>query len=140
MAPNTKTAALELRDETPDRPFILLAGERFHYKLRSDMRLDDLVRAMELGSRFSEIGTDQAIAKFGRLRRRRLRRDLHVAVEMVMFDMPRKLIRRELTEMECVDIVAGFQHALQEPATKPAAQSRTKSRASSGSTGSRRRK
>lgn len=137
MAEHT-TPVVELRDTDPDRPFLLIGQERYHYSLRSDLSLDELLHAHALGKKFMllEAGDLESLSWMGR---RKLSRDIRRGVHLVMYDMPRKVIRK-LTENECASILEGFQLAQPENATKRPARSQTPSRASATPTRSRRKK
>ena len=137
-------AVLDLRDKTPNRPFMRLGEDVYHYKLKTDLSIDQLLRAMKTAEKLQSLGEGgssdfEILRAMNGRQRRRFRKDVEHAVETVMFDMPTKVIRG-LSDGERLAILASFPNALEANATKQPAPSRTKSRGSAASTRSRRKK
>lgn len=126
-APPDEQAVLELRDEAPKRPFLKLAGERYHFKLKSDLSLEQIARARQVGEKLQTM-TDESTPEECAA----ISAELHEVTGIVMFDMPAEIVAG-LTDGECLAIVEGFMRALPTEAS-PAAPSVTPSPASPAST------
>ncbi len=140
MAPEP-LPVLDLRDEAAARPFILYEGSRYHYKLKSDLSLDEYLLAVQIGQRFEQFGSDTSITGLSWWGRIKFKRDIRRCVEIIMYDMPKRVARRKLTEQQCMSIIESFSTA--QPAsiaTSRPARSGTSSRASASTTRARRGK
>lgn len=98
-------AVLKLRDEEPDRPFITLGKDKYHFSLQSDLSISEMYdvsvagrRFQDLGKSFNELSEDQVTSLVSEVRS---------AVKMVMHDMPDDVVE-SLSDGECVAILEAF--------------------------------
>lgn len=122
---------LELRDEAPNRPFLMLAGVKYHFSLQSDLSLEQTVQVQWIGKKFESLSsvdelTPELAAQIGDA--------LSSSMQIVMHDMPAD-VAAQLTDGERTAILQSFVSALTADAN-PAAPSETTQPESPASTAS----
>src|SRR5688572_17314328 len=105
-----RSAVLDLRAEVVDRPFMNLAGERYHFCTRADLDLTDIAKVQQLGKRLQSLGENAADMEPEQIEE--IHHALRQSVRTVMYDMPDEVIEEELRDGECVAIVQAFAMAL----------------------------
>ena len=120
---------LELRDADPLRPFLKLAGEKYHFKLQSDLSILEIARVQSFGRKFQQLGdVDEVTPELAE----QISEALADAMQLVMYDMPAD-VAASLSDGERMEIVQAFTGALSTEAN-PAAPSETSPLASPAST------
>lgn len=126
---STPTPILELRDETPERPFLMLAGEKYHFALVSDLSVEQLALVQQSGRKFEAMGSvDEVTPELAR----EISAALASSMQFVMYDMPDDVLA-SLSDGERIAILQAFTNALS-TAANPAAPSATTPPASPAST------
>lgn len=115
MAPN---AVLELRDTEPERPVLRIAGEDYHFALKSDLSMEQLAQAQAIGAQMQGLGADPSPEQVVEVARR-----LRDVVRIATHDLPDEVVK-SLTDGECIAIVEAFMRTLPTEAS-PVASSQT---------------
>jgi hypothetical protein len=134
MANTLNTPVLQLRDAEPERAFLEFAGEKYHYALQSDLRIDEIQSVVQVAKSMQGLASgDGSILDMTAEQAAQLKQLADAGCRMVMHDMPDH-VHATLTDFERAAIVQGFSKALDVVNAASPAPSPTSPLASAGST------
>lgn len=123
MPSPTTEPRIDLGSLNPVRPFILIDGQRYHFKVDMDLNLVDLSRLTTLEEEIAAIEVKRNAKRLTREQVAELAKRIREGVQLVTYDLPDAVLD-QLNDIQRLAVLEAFQRATIRRVSRPNRQTR----------------